>query len=1058
LQNVIKLLSVLFFQLCLYADYQIDHIKHFHYTGGAHTNGPDAIGRVVVFDGYFWAPDHDPKTGYGGLWRVDECGNNPGFTDTDSDRDGPIVNAYIGKKYIYTNFFWSGYHHRPGFVYDHNGQKLQQYTFLSPYEVNDFVYSTDGNFYDISNLEDIKKAGEIPTQLGERVRSIQGNSVYANGHYGEGNYIYVLTSKNLYLFTQNSDGTLKLEDMIELSSSALDSYIFSDDQNNLYLYDNAKKKITLYHVQNDSFNLVKSGTIENKFNYIYQFFISHIGGKTEALFLARNQVVYWYDITDLNNISFRTSLNLSSKSYLRGIWVKDHLLFTAEHYGIDIYMLKGENPVQDILIKEKEHTTWQKEEDKKEIWTTSDDEAIFLVKIGNHDEKENINHEDITPILKAKLTNDHEDFDIKYLINNTDITSQITSSDGYDKSHIKFGEDLILEIRVKALKEGAYDQTIEISSEVIPKTKCGTPIGSNNTATVKAIIEKKQSYLLKAFISQNCHDVKWSDPITTQITNKKFNVQVLAQTEDTQQLATKIEVNKIDLVECNSNKVIKELWKGNLQTDANGCLNIPDLYYENSTKCATLKVTTNNKETSNIKTTSVTSDTFSIRPDHYVVFISTIKDNIFKAQKDFNLTIQALDIYGNIVTNYQENINTLDISVKEKNPKCHTPNLLLPKNRSFKNGILSISDTKVDDIGNIQITIKEQDPYAKIDTKDTPSQKDLLIGEAKTPFFRVYPDSLDITADFKGMDDNHTTIYYAKKEDIYKMGAEVSITAATDVTNFTSTCYSEDLNISINFQVDGSESKGLTLLAMSSNTKEEAKIEKFRITANRYKTTNSINYHISKSDFNHEGKSIKKVNINFERENNKALEPTKFTVKTISITANESKVNSLVDVNKTVYYYYLRADVASPQRSKDTKLQATVYPQVYCNSCDKNIFFHIKKQTNQINWYHKDVSSSFFAIKDSFSSTADAFLTIKKVSGTDDKIEIQTSSRPLKARVFYTPEYEWLLYDKYDPNITKHHFDVHFLSASKIWAGEGNLGTTIKTPQEHSIDDDTISW
>ena len=55
-------------------------------------------------------------------------------------------------------------------------------------------------------------------------------------------------------------------------------------------------------------------------------------------------------------------------------------------------------------------------------------------------------------------------------------------------------------------------------------------------------------------------------------------------------------------------------------------------------------------------------------------------------------------------------------------------------------------------------------------------------------------------------------------------------------------------------------------------------------------------------------------------------------------------------------------------------------------------------------------------------------------------------------KIFYTPSHEWLLYDKYNKNVTKHSFVLKFLSVGK-WAGRGRLGNTVNidvstVPQE----------
>jgi hypothetical protein len=1060
----LKIISLLLMPIFLLAQYQITHLKHFHYTGGPHTQGPDAIGRVIVFDGYFWAPDHDPIQGYGGLWRIDECGNNPGYTDIDSNRDGPIINIYIGKKYFYTNFIWGGRVYAPGYVYDHNGAKLVSYNFVKPYEFNDFVYSTNGHYYDISDIKNIKDMGLISNELDDIV-DIQGNAVYSNAHYGKGEFLLIQTRTNLYIFTQNSDGSLEYQDDIDISSN---SKIFIEDEDKLYIYDEQKQEIFTYKINNLSFDFLDSGTLPPGRNItsLRQFFISHIGGKTEAIFLDNRQIIYWYDITNLKNITFRTSLNLGSKSYLNGIWAKDHLLFTAEHYGIDIFMLSGESLKQDIYIREENHSTWQEKEDKKEIYDRTKD-AIFYVKIGNHDNKLNINHDDITPILKADPSD--ENFDISYYIDDDDITSKITSKDGYSQSSIKFGDDLIIKIVARAKKNGVYKKIVNFSSKIVPKSRCGTPIGYENVVTVKAVLDKKQNYLFKAVGDGSCDNIdvnkNWDNKVVTKVASKPFSVAVLAKTEDTLEPADNLSINALELVDCKNNNILKTLYKGDIKTSKNGCVVINNLSYEDVTKCANIKVVAKKTDQNNneIGTKTSLSDSFTIRPDRFEISMNI---TLLKAGDEFDLNIKAVDIDGKVVKNYQENIDDLVIEIENNNPNCKKVSLQKSeKNQRFKNGVYQ-TKAYFTDIGKISIEIKEnkKNYYAIVDGTDTTKKDILYIKPGKKSDIKIIPYSIKLFPSLQGEDDNKTTVYFTTADDIKNMGAKLSLRVQMvnkqgDISqNFSSSCHSEDANISLSFYVQSAEESLLNLFGIS-NDKVEFVIKDFKPTAHLTKNfSQTLSMTISKNNFEN-GEANKNLNINFEKKNNQPINPIRFIPIKIVAKLQDSNITTQTSINAPIDFLYSRADVPSPIETKDLSINTAVKELIYSKDEDmKNDLIQqnkIKRSSNDVYWYEKVLpKDDYLQINSTFATTLDKYLTVKKIAPA--MINITSSKGAIKARIYYIPSYKWLLYDKYDSNVTRHHFDVYIYSSGN-WAGEGELGTTIDT-EISPIPNKTIDW
>ena len=158
-----------------------------------------------------------------------------------------------------------------------------------------------------------------------------------------------------------------------------------------------------------------------------------------------------------------------------------------------------------------------------------------------------------------------------------------------------------------------------------------------------------------------------------------------------------------------------------------------------------------------------------------------------------------------------------------------------------------------------------------------------------------------------------------------------------------------------------------------------------------------------------------------------------------------------------INFYYLRSYVPTPRTVSKSETIVDILPLIYCKNCDKSkLTKKIIDSSNLIYWYITDINDKLVTDIDSLvtSSLSKDLSTLKKISF--DKIKVKAGKLPLKVRIYYTPSYSWLLFDRYNKNVSRHYFDLYFTSVGK-WAGEGSLGTTIDT-NISPIPNETIDW
>ena len=466
------------------------------------------------------------------------------------------------------------------------------------------------------------------------------------------------------------------------------------------------------------------------------------------------------------------------------------------------------------------------------------------------------------------------------------------------------------------------------------------------------------------------------------------------------------------------------------------------------------------------------TDAFAIRPDRFEVegFDYTDKNPLI-ASKKVNFTIKAVMADGTPTKKYNQNIisNKTLFYIKDKiySKGKYDEDSVLPYgfkiNQKFKDGIANII-TSYKEVGELSFVVKEtkDDAFAMIDKNDESSDL-LLIKPSKEITFRVIPDHFDIK--YTNFVKNDITLIANEINDMSRT-ITFDIEAKNINDDYTTTRYekggySYDTNLSIYNYIKTQEKSNLSLI---SNLKNIKKFTPISYKNGSSKTSVITSFDISANDFD---KGVLKNNIllnNFERSKNKPLEPIELHTSKVKIIETNGIKNHLVsgenkDDTKNKFYY-AKIHVPSPQSVAGNSMDVNYYYEVYCKNCDKDYFPHTKNRASIDDVYWYILPSNVYNYLNGCNYTFKRFAVgqngIKHNDLSNDKQKITIDKPPYEDRVYYSSK-DYLLFDKYNKNITEHYFDIKFTPKKAIWAGEGEKGSTVDT-QINQVGNPSIEW
>jgi len=296
-------------------------------------------------------------------------------------------------------------------------------------------------------------------------------------------------------------------------------------------------------------------------------------------------------------------------------------------------------------------------------------------------------------------------------------------------------------------------------------------------------------------------------------------------------------------------------------------------------------------------------DNFAIRP--YQFKITQYPTTLIKAGNRFNLKIEALDINGNSVKDYNETVSkTLSpiLDYKDINSSAVKGVLNLIGNRQFSNGQVYL-DLNYSEVGELNITIKENNDsstFAKVDEADT-NLNDLLIKPASTPALKFIPDHFDVNATYNNF--NNSTFTYISNDLNMSSVLNINISAKNKegkvTQNFTSGLYAK--NIVLNISHSAVANDKLPNIKISYKNGSENNLTDINSSKN-------IEIPFSADNFNN-GTANLQMYINFEKDYSNPVSPFDFEIKTVSVKDPADGLESNVTIDKNATFRYGRIEV-----------------------------------------------------------------------------------------------------------------------------------------------------
>ena len=473
------------------------------------------------------------------------------------------------------------------------------------------------------------------------------------------------------------------------------------------------------------------------------------------------------------------------------------------------------------------------------------------------------------------------------------------------------------------------------------------------------------------------------------------------------------------------------------------------------------------KDEFNITRETNASDLFSIRPDKYKLDIPTG----LVAGNDFNVTIQAVDVEGVTVENYEEDADVyqLDINETKAGEGCSLGNITVKDKRAFIAG-KSIVTLNYDDIGRLQFNVYEinttTSEFAQIDEDDGSTEDERIITKTEGTSDEIMAAKIRLESVFSSDGINGYTYYAGRNSDTghseiddmaAKLYTKVQVENAFEdvVKNFKPGCYAKDIDMKVTYHALGEPNLIPEIIYTETQTGDMPSMPA------PTEGENSFAFHISQELFE-EGEGNQSVKINFNREKNVALNPFKLTITDVnaSLSAYSVSDNAVPTGTESVpnetTFIYIRAHVPSPQFNIGHDKNVTIQYEVYAKDINQTAFGlqDLPESEDAINWYvmpvgltsgldYHDNPKPLFGGTTSTSSGPSGTIPITLTYIDHRTMGITVAKLPHQNKIIYKPTTEYLKFDKYNASVDSHSFKIDFRSDKPKWTGKGDLGKTV---------------
>ncbi len=265
-------------------------------------------------------------------------------------------------------------------------------------------------------------------------------------------------------------------------------------------------------------------------------------------------------------------------------------------------------------------------------------------------------------------------------------------------------------------------------------------------------------------------------------------------------------------------------------------------------------------------------------------------------------------------------------------------------------------------------------------------------------------------------DGNRKYVYYANNPQ--EMGAKLAFrVSAIDndgyiFTDLDNGCYPDDLNVTLTFDIEGEKNLKSNIQYKDDNS-SLTQLNTLKEKSNLY------SFSIKTSDFVN-GSVIKEIKINFGRATNITKQPMKMTITDINASLGTIFGNDSID--KSVTFVYAAAYVPSINLTGYSKASINVSYEIYCDTyaVEECIIPFGRESEDHVRWFIAEGDSNFDFSNPRARSSG---LVVEKLS--NNTILAILEDNPYGNKIYYTPK-DYLLYDKYNPNIQEHSFIIKF--------------------------------
>lgn len=445
------------------------------------------------------------------------------------------------------------------------------------------------------------------------------------------------------------------------------------------------------------------------------------------------------------------------------------------------------------------------------------------------------------------------------------------------------------------------------------------------------------------------------------------------------------------------------------------------------------------------------SDLFAIRPEKFTLTLldgTTALPNgtAIAAQKDINISFQALDASGSPAIDYNEsNYNTpsfeVNVSIADSSKECEKPTIDINNTIDFHNGV-HIKEHSFSDVGKFTITIQEINgsEFAKVDANDTNDSQRLI-----TPYHgvvKIVPDHFDINATLQNMPGKNYT-YLSKNLNVAAI-LDLNITAKGAqngiMKNYSKSCYAKDNNITFFYQFAPSTPQGLDkLIYRETNTQLTG-------LASLSEGNFSIEFNNSIFTPDHNGTASLQLQINFDRKVTTPVDPFHFNF-------NPIKTKDLDDINGSgtptggATFYYARIHMPL-YKFKGTSGTAKIFYEVYDSSHRDPAGIEGAESEDDINWYvntthDSSIGQIYQLLHESYNLlAADSpalHITMQPITNGYHTITMQykKTKLPYSAHIDVNAS-NWLIFNKFNSNATYNSIEAIF-EVDGNWKGIGNF-------------------